>query len=121
MASVEPSVDTAIRQLGPELVVEMYRRMVRIREFDSLVPIMVKMGRIRGTAHSGVGQEGVAVGACSALRMSDYISSTHRGHGHAIAKGVDVVPMMAELFGRANGCCHGKGGSMHIADFSVGM
>ncbi len=115
------STDAALHDLDPELAVEMYRRMVRIREFDTLVPIMVKMGRIRGTAHSAVGQEAVAVGTCFALRATDYITSTHRGHGHAIAKGVAVEAMMGELFGRVSGCCRGKGGSMHIADFSVGM
>src|SRR6187455_2538464 len=99
-------------------LVELYRRMVTIREFDTVVPRLVQMGRIKGTAHSAVGQEAVAVGACAALRPTDSITSTHRGHGHAIAKGVDVEPMMAELFGRVNGCCRGKGGSMHIADFS---
>jgi TPP-dependent pyruvate/acetoin dehydrogenase alpha subunit len=113
--------DEALRALPAELALEMYRQMVLIREFDTVVPIMVKMGRIRGTAHPAVGQEAVAVGTCAALRRTDHITSTHRGHGHAIAKGVEVEPMMAELFGRESGCCRGKGGSMHIADFSVGM
>ncbi len=113
--------DSALRAIESVVAVEMYRRMVRIREFDTLVPILVKMGRIRGTAHAAVGQEAVAVGTCFALRSSDRITSTHRGHGHAIAKGVAVEPMMAELFGRETGCCRGRGGSMHIADFSVGM
>ena len=102
-------------------LVDLYRRMVTIREFDTVVPRLVQMGRIKGTAHSAVGQEAVAVGACASLRPSDFITSTHRGHGHAIAKGVDVAGMMAELFGRATGICRGKGGSMHLADFSVGM
>ncbi len=113
--------DPALRAIQSVVAIEMYRRMVRIREFDTLVPMMVKMGRIRGTAHAAVGQEAVAVGTCFALRPSDRITSTHRGHGHAIAKGVAVEPMMAELFGRETGCCRGTGGSMHIADFSVGM
>ncbi len=113
--------DAALDELPAGLGLEMYRQMVRIREFDTVVPMLIKMGRIRGTAHPAVGQEAVAVGTCAALRRTDRITSTHRGHGHAIAKGVDVEPMMAELFGRESGCCRGKGGSMHIADFSVGM
>ena len=113
--------DSALRDLDATFAIEMYRRMVRIREFDTLVPLLVKMGRIRGTAHAAIGQEAAAVGTCFALRATDRITSTHRGHGHAIAKGVEVEPMMAELFGRETGCCRGRGGSMHIADFSVGM
>jgi TPP-dependent pyruvate/acetoin dehydrogenase alpha subunit len=113
--------DEALEELPAGLALEMYRQMVLIREFDTVVPMLIKMGRIRGTAHPALGQEAVAVGACAALRPADRITSTHRGHGHAIAKGVDVEPMMAELFGRENGSCRGKGGSMHIADFSVGM
>ena len=113
--------DEALARLAPDAAIELYRQMVRIREFETLVQIMVKMGRIRGTAHAAIGQEAVAVGTCAALRASDHITSTHRGHGHAIAKGVGVDVMMAELFGRTTGCCRGKGGSMHIADFSVGM
>ena len=107
--------------LDAETLLDMYRRMVEIREFDTVVPRLVQMGRIKGTAHSAAGQEAVAVGACTALRRTDHITSTHRGHGHAIAKGVAIEGMMAELFGRATGICGGKGGSMHLADFSVGM
>jgi TPP-dependent pyruvate/acetoin dehydrogenase alpha subunit len=113
--------DPALATLSPDAAIELYRQMVRIREFETLVQIMVRMGRIRGTAHAAIGQEAVAVGTCAALRPTDRITSTHRGHGHAIAKGVAVDAMMAELFGRTTGCCRGKGGSMHIADFSVGM
>jgi pyruvate dehydrogenase E1 component alpha subunit len=78
-------------------------------------------GNIPGVVHAYIGQEAVAVGVCTALRRDDKIVSTHRGHGHTIAKGADLTLMMAELFGRSNGYCHGKGGSMHIADFRVGM
>ena len=78
-------------------------------------------GNIPGGVHAYIGQEAVAVGVCAALRRDDKITSTHRGHGHTIAKGADMKRMMAELFGRSTGYCHGKGGSMHIADFSVGM
>jgi pyruvate dehydrogenase E1 component alpha subunit len=101
--------------------VEILRRMLLIREFDSRLADLYTRGLIRGSSHPAIGQEAVAVGACAALRADDYITSTHRGHGHAIAKGADPRRMMAELLGRADGYCRGKGGSMHIADFSIGM
>ena len=102
-------------------LVDMFRKMVLIREFDQRAIELRKAGRIHGALHPYVGEEAVAVGACSALRPSDRITSTHRGHGHCIAKGADVNRMMAELFGRVDGYCKGKGGSMHIADFAIGM
>ena len=92
-----------------------------IRAFDSMLPDLYTKQLIRGSSHAAIGQEAVAVGACAALDDSDYITSTHRGHGHTIAKGGDVKRMMAELLGRTDGYCRGKGGSMHIADFSIGM
>jgi TPP-dependent pyruvate/acetoin dehydrogenase alpha subunit len=95
--------------------------MVTIRTFDERAVEEFQNGNIPGIVHSYIGQEAVAVGVCTALRREDRITSTHRGHGHTIAKGADIKFMMAELFGRSNGYCHGKGGSMHIADFSVGM
>lgn len=104
-----------------ELAVEMLRRMLVIREFEGLLPRLYNEGLSRGSSHPAIGQEAVAVGACMALRESDLITSTHRGHGHTIAKGGNVRRMMAELLGRENGYCRGKGGSMHIADFSIGM
>jgi TPP-dependent pyruvate/acetoin dehydrogenase alpha subunit len=100
---------------------EMLRRMLLIRAFDSLLPELYTRQLIRGSSHAAIGQEAVAVGACAALAAGDYITSTHRGHGHTIAKGGDVRRMMAELLGREDGYCRGKGGSMHIADFSIGM
>jgi acetoin:2,6-dichlorophenolindophenol oxidoreductase subunit alpha len=100
---------------------EVLRRMMLIRAFDSLLPDLYTRGLIRGSSHAAIGQEAVAVGACAALAADDYITSTHRGHGHTIAKGGDVNRMMAELMGREDGYCRGKGGSMHIADFSIGM
>jgi TPP-dependent pyruvate/acetoin dehydrogenase alpha subunit len=106
---------------APELLIEMLRRMMLIRAFDSKLPALSVQQLIRGSSHACIGQEAAAVGACFTLRPSDYVTSTHRGHGHSIAKGGDVKFMMAELLGRADGCCHGKGGSMHIADFSIGM
>ena len=105
----------------PKSLVEMLRRMGLIRAFDSRLPSLYTQGLVRGSSHASIGQEAVAVGACFALRQTDYVTSTHRGHGHTIAKGGDVRRMMAELLGRAAGYCRGKGGSMHIADFSIGM
>lgn len=94
---------------------------VRIRVFEEHARAAHANGEIPGVLHLSIGQEVLAAGACAALRIDDTITSTHRGHGHAIAKGADTRAMMAELFGRADGTCGGKGGSMHIADFSVGM
>ena len=102
-------------------LLEMYRKMVTIRTFDRRAVEEFHAGNIPGVVHAYIGEEAVAVGVCSVLRREDRITSTHRGHGHTIAKGADIKLMMAELFGRSNGYCHGKGGSMHIADFSVGM
>lgn len=109
-----PPVETAA-------LAEMLRRMQLIRAFDSRLPVLYTSGLVRGSSHAALGQEAVAVGACSTLASSDYVTSTHRGHGHAIAKGASVRRMMAELLGRVDGYCRGKGGSMHIADFSLGM
>ena len=102
-------------------LVEMLRAMILIREFDELAIKLRVAGKIYGAVHPYVGQEAVAVGVCAALTLSDRVTSTHRGHGHCIAKGADIRRMMAELFGRVDGYCKGKGGSMHIADFAVGM
>ena len=107
--------------LDSRQLLDMYRTMVTIRAFDRRAVEEFHAGNIPGVVHAYIGEEAVAVGVCSALRRDDNIVSTHRGHGHTIAKGADLKLMMAELFGRSNGYCHGKGGSMHIADFSVGM
>ena len=107
--------------IEPDLLMEMYRKMVTIRKFDERAAEEFQAGNIPGNVHSYIGQEAIAVGVCSAMRNDDRIVSTHRGHGHTIAKGANIQLMMAELFGRSNGYCHGKGGSMHIADFAVGM
>jgi TPP-dependent pyruvate/acetoin dehydrogenase alpha subunit len=98
----------------------MYRDMVRIRKFEEKVYLLFLEGKVLGTIHQYQGQEAVAVGVCSALRREDCITSTHRPHGHCIAKGVPLNRMMAELFARADGCCKAKGGSMHMGDMSVG-
>ena len=99
----------------------MLRDMIMIREFEELAMQLRAAGKIYGVVHPCSGQEAVAVGVCACLTNSDRITSTHRGHGHCIAKGADIRRMMAELFGRVDGYCKGKGGSMHIADFAIGM
>ncbi|MEE8442488.1 MAG: thiamine pyrophosphate-dependent dehydrogenase E1 component subunit alpha [Dehalococcoidia bacterium] len=104
-----------------ELLMEMFRRMLRIRYFEEQVVQMVERGEVVGAAHSYIGEEAVAIGACAALRDDDYITGNHRSHGHPIAKGGDVNRAMAELLGKRTGYCKGKGGSMHLADFSIGI
>ncbi|MDK2896700.1 MAG: acetoin:2,6-dichlorophenolindophenol oxidoreductase subunit alpha [Candidatus Atribacteria bacterium] len=106
--------------LSLEDKLEMYRKMYLIRTFEERAEELYMEGKIWGTFHLYVGEEAVAVGACSALRPDDYITSTHRGHGHCIAKGADVNRMMAELFAKDTGYSHGLGGSMHIADVDKG-
>lgn len=104
-----------------EKLIEMYRQMLRIRNFEEKVYELYGQNLVPGTIHLYVGQEAVAVGVCTNLRKDDYITSTHRGHGHCIAKGADLRKVMAEILGKKTGYCKGKGGSMHIADFSIGM
>ncbi|WP_342449237.1 thiamine pyrophosphate-dependent dehydrogenase E1 component subunit alpha [Acetomicrobium sp. S15 = DSM 107314] len=104
-----------------ELLCRFYRTMVTIRFFEQTVEKHFLAGEIPGFVHLYIGEEAIATGVCANLTTDDYIASTHRGHGHSIAKGADVSRMMAEIFGRKTGYCKGKGGSMHIADFSVGM
>ena len=106
--------------LGRELLAEMYRRMQRIRRFEDQVVILHEKGEIPGALHTSHGQEGEIVGACMALRDDDYMVGNHRSHGHPIGKGAKLDALMAELFGKQTGICKGKGGSMHLADFSVG-
>jgi len=98
-----------------------YRKMTEIRAFEDRLHEENATGDIPGFIHLYSGQEAIAVGVCENLNDTDYIGSTHRGHGHCIAKGCDLNGMMAEIFGKNDGLCHGKGGSMHIADLSVGM
>jgi TPP-dependent pyruvate/acetoin dehydrogenase alpha subunit len=99
----------------------LYRQMVLIRQFEERVKFLFLEGVMPGTIHQYQGQEACAVGVCAALEPHDVITSTHRPHGHCIAKGLDVGEMMAELFGKATGCCRGKGGSMHMGDLSRGV
>jgi TPP-dependent pyruvate/acetoin dehydrogenase alpha subunit len=107
--------------LDRDRLADMYYRMWLIRYFDESAMEQYRRDRIRGTTHAYIGEEAVAVGACAALRRDDYITSTHRGHGHCLAKGGDPKRMMAELLGKATGYCKGKGGSMHIADLDLGI
>ena len=103
-----------------DILLEMQRRMLRIRLFDERASKMVKRGEIPGTVHTSIGQEAQVVGACMALAEGDYMTGNHRSHGHPIGKGAALGPLMAELTGKATGVCGGKGGSMHLADFKVG-
>ncbi len=105
---------------GPDQLLGMYAGMLRVRMFEERVRELFANGRIPGFLHTSLGQEAIAVGVCSALRGDDYVLSTHRGHGHLIAKGGAMRGLMAELYGKPTGICHGKGGTMHIADASVG-
>jgi acetoin:2,6-dichlorophenolindophenol oxidoreductase subunit alpha len=102
-------------------VLDIYTRILRIRRFEEQVGVLFAQGQLPGFVHLYIGEEAVGAGVCAALRDDDYIVSTHRGHGHVLAKGGDMNRMMAELFGKRTGYCKGKGGSMHIADFSIGM
>ena len=105
----------------PKLMLQLYRTMLLIRRFEEKAMELKARQIIPGLLHLYIGEEAVATGVCAALRQDDYISSTHRGHGHCIAKGGDISLMMAELLGREKGYCRGKGGSMHIADINLGI
>lgn len=109
------------RAYEPELLLSLYRQMVLIRQFEERVKYLFLEGIMPGTIHQYHGQEAIAVGVCSALQPGDVITSTHRPHGHAIARGLSVESMMHELFGKVTGCCRGKGGSMHLGDLEKGM
>lgn len=104
-----------------EQAMKLYETMSTIRKFEESVKHDFLAGEIPGFTHVYIGEEAIATGVCAALRQDDLVASTHRGHGHCVAKGADVKRMMAEIFGRKTGLCQGRGGSMHIADFSIGM
>ena len=104
---------------GADLL-EMYRRMLTIRKFEEAVLALHGRGMVPGGIHLSIGQEAEIVGACMALRADDFMTGNHRSHGHPIGKGARVAPLMAEIMGKATGVCKGKGGSVHLADFSVG-
>lgn len=107
--------------VGTGELLELLHRMARIRVFEERVETLNRTGRIPGFLHTSIGQEATAVGICAALRTEDYLFSTHRGHGHLLAKGGDMVALMGELYGKQTGQNRGKGGSMHVADFRVNM
>ncbi len=107
--------------IAKETLLDIYTRMVTIRRFEEKAGAIFAQGQLSGFLHLYIGEEAVGAGVCAALNDDDYIVSTHRGHGHLIAKGGDVNRIMAELYGRKTGYCKGKGGSMHVADFSKGM
>lgn len=107
-------------ELEREKLIGMLRKMYEIRYFERKADELFALGKVHGTMHLSIGEEGVAVGAISAIRPDDYILSTHRGHGHCIAKGADIKLMMAEFLGKETGYCRGRGGSMHIADVERG-
>lgn len=107
--------------LTNEQMLDMHRNMIKIRMFEQRVADFFAAGKIPGFVHLYVGEEAVATGVCATLRDADYITSTHRGHGHLISKGGDIKLMFAELFGKRTGYCKGKGGSMHIADIDLGI
>lgn len=108
-------------ELSKEKMLEMFKTMLKIRHFELRVKELVLKGSIRGAVHLYLGEEAVATGVCECLKKDDYITSTHRGHGHCIAKGGDINRMMAEILGKETGYCKGKGGSMHIADIDIGI
>jgi len=108
-------------QHDKEFLIGFYRTMVRIRNFELKAEELFLQAKLPGFIHLYIGEEAIATGAMANLRKDDYITSTHRGHGHMIAKGADVKKMMAELYGKETGYCKGKGGSMHIADVSIGV
>ena len=110
-----------MKAIGPERLIGMYRRMLEIRDFEEKIRFLFLEGKMPGTIHQYIGMEACAVGVCAALEKDDVIASTHRPHGHAIARGIPMNEMMAELYGKTTGCCRGKGGSMHMGDLGKGM
>jgi pyruvate dehydrogenase E1 component alpha subunit len=120
MARPKQSKTKAAPALSRDQALHLYRQMLKIRLFEEQVNQLYLAAKMPGLAHLYIGEEAIAVGVCEALRRDDYITSTHRGHGHCLAKGASVDKMFAELLGKAPGYCRGKGGSMHIADQDTG-
>ena len=114
-----PSNDSAARDR--QFLLDLYERMVVIRQFEDGIKFLFLQGTMPGTIHQCQGQEATAVGVCAALRPNDFITSTFRGHGHALAKGLSMQELLDELFGATTGCCKGKGGSMHVGSMAKGM
>jgi TPP-dependent pyruvate/acetoin dehydrogenase alpha subunit len=125
MSQPESNPPLDLSGLPPSLLLDppsgMYYRMLQAREFEERLYYLFLTRSMPGTMHQATGQEAVAVGVCSALQPDDYVTSTHRGHAHCVAKGVSLKSMMAEMFAKSTGACHGMGGSMHLCDFSKGM
>ena len=109
------------KNVSAKMRLDWYRQMYRIRAFEEQIPFLDKAKLLQGTAHLYIGMEAIAVGACAVMQEKDKLTSTHRGHGHCSARGLDIKRMMAEIMGRSSGYCRGKGGSMHITDISRGM
>ncbi len=105
----------------PEVLLRLFERMVLLRRFESVAQVACRKGETPGFLHLYIGEEATGVGVCAHLRPTDWVTSTHRGHGHALAKGADPGRVMAELFGKADGICGGRGGTMHLYDRSVGL
>jgi pyruvate dehydrogenase E1 component alpha subunit len=110
-----------MKNMGKEKLLAMYRRMLEIRSFEEKIRYLFLEGKMPGTVHQYIGMEACAVGVCAVLEKGDVVASTHRPHGHAIARGVTMESIMAELYGKTEGCCRGKGGSMHVGDLAMGM
>ena len=115
------SIKNYVNNLSDEDLKRIYKKMLMIRKCEEHLGEATKNGAFPGAVHLYIGQEAIAVPLCDQLNDSDWISSTHRGHGHFIAKGGDVKKMMAEIYGKSTGICGGKGGSMHVADFKKGI
>ena len=111
----------AVEKPGKEKLTGMFQRMLEIRMFEERIRFLFLEGKMPGTVHQYIGMEACAVGVCTALEQDDVIASTHRPHGHAIARGISMGAIAGELYGRTTGCCRGKGGSMHMGDLSKGM
>ena len=110
-----------VERIPGDVLLDLYRRMVLIRKFEERIHFLFLEGKMPGTIHLYMGQEAVAAGVCGNLEREDVTTSTHRPHGHAIARGISVESIMHELFGKATGCCRGRGGSLHIGDLDRGM
>src|SRR5688500_8815083 len=120
MATVEERAESGGRGVSEDVLRTFFREMLLIRRFEEKVEERFRAGELPGFLHVAIGQEAVATGVCAALEREDVIASTHRAHGHTIAKGTHVNAIMAELYGKVEGCSHGYGGSMHLYDVEVG-
>ncbi len=110
-----------IKELGNKKILNIYQKMVEIRNFEERIRYLFLEGKMPGTVHQYIGMEACAVGVCTSLKKDDMIASSHRPHGHAIARGIPIKEITAELYGKTTGCCKGKGGSMHLGDVEKGM